>query len=484
MISVLYVGGKEVSLPQLSGMNVHLDYVQNGMIALSAIQTGDFDAVIIEDQLPLMDPSRLIKELVNAKPGIPVISVVRGNERKKDLLDDFGLGLFSYFEPDQHSGDELFAMLNSAKRFQDFKKEAPRTSLRHFSGVGFEKIVGVSEQMLKIYHLMCQIKSKDVTTVLYGESGTGKNLMARTLHTISLRRDRPNIAVNCPAIPSDLLESELFGHEKGAFTGAVERKDGKFLAANSGSIFLDEIGDMSPSLQAKILRVLESGEIERVGGAETIRVDVRIISATNQDLENKIGDGSFRQDLYHRINVFPITVPPIRERKEDILPTTMAILKGLKKKHKISVNCLSHGAMQTLSQYDWPGNVRELENTLERVVLIHDKPIIESDDINYILDENASVTRSPKVEDVPILKSEVVSSTVEKKDLPIHVDQQATVAINTAEVRTLKELEQEAIIAGLDRNNWNMTTTSQELGISRMTLYRKLDQHGLRKEDG
>ena len=484
MISVLYVGGKEVSLPQLSGMNVHLDYVQNGMIALSAIQTGDFDAVIIEDQLPLMDPSRLIKELVNAKPGIPVISVVRGNERKKDLLDDFGLGLFSYFEPDQHSGDELFAMLNSAKRFQDFKKEAPRTSLRHFSGVGFEKIVGVSEQMLKIYHLMCQIKSKDVTTVLYGESGTGKNLMARTLHTISLRRDRPNIAVNCPAIPSDLLESELFGHEKGAFTGAVERKDGKFLAANSGSIFLDEIGDMSPSLQAKILRVLESGEIERVGGAETIRVDVRIISATNQDLETKIGDGSFRQDLYHRINVFPITVPPIRERKEDILPTTMAILKGLKKKHKISVNCLSHGAMHTLSQYDWPGNVRELENTLERVVLIHDKPIIESDDINYILDENASVTRSPKVEDVPIVKSEVVSSTVEKKDLPIHVEQQATVAINTAEVRTLKELEQEAIIAGLDRNNWNMTTTSQELGISRMTLYRKLDQHGLRKEDG
>ena len=484
MISVLYVGGKEVSLPQLSGMNVHLDYVQNGMIALSAIQTGDFDAVIIEDQLPLMDPSRLIKELVNAKPGIPVISVVRGNERKKDLLDDFGLGLFSYFEPDQHSGVELFAMLSSAKRFLDFKKEAPRTSLRHFSGVGFEKIVGVSEQMLKIYHLMCQIKSKDVTTVLYGESGTGKNLMARTLHTISLRRDRPNIAVNCPAIPSDLLESELFGHEKGAFTGAVERKDGKFLAANSGSIFLDEIGDMSPSLQAKILRVLESGEIERVGGAETIRVDVRIISATNQDLETKIGDGSFRQDLYHRINVFPITVPPIRERKEDILPTTMAILKGLKKKHKISVNCLSHGAMQTLSQYDWPGNVRELENTLERVVLIHDKPIIESDDINYILDENASVTRSPKVEDVPIVKSEVVSSTVEKKDLPIHVDQQATVAINTAEVRTLKELEQEAIIAGLDRNNWNMTTTSQELGISRMTLYRKLDQHGLRKEDG
>ena len=483
MISVLYVGGKEMSIPQLSGMNVHLDYVQNGMIALSAVQTGDFDAVIIEDQLPLMLPSRLIKELVSAKPGIPVISVVRGNERKKELLDDFGLGLFSYFEPEKHSGDELFAMLNSAKRFQDFKKDAPRTAQRHFSGVGFEKIVGVSEQMLKIYHLMCQIKSKDVTTVLYGESGTGKNLMARTLHLISLRRDRPNIAVNCPAIPSDLLESELFGHEKGAFTGAVERKDGKFLAANSGSIFLDEIGDMSPSLQAKILRVLESGEIERVGGAETIRVDVRIISATNQDLENKINDGSFRQDLYHRINVFPITVPPLRERKEDVLPTTMSILKSLKKKHKISVNCLSYDAMQTLSQYDWPGNVRELENTLERVVLIHDKPIIESDDIKYILDENRSSLSVSHVEKAPTLDSEVAADPVSKKE----TGQQASkpvVEINTSEIKTLKELEYEAILAGLDRNNWNMTTTSQELGISRMTLYRKLDQHGLRKEDG
>ena len=483
MISVLYVGGKEMSIPQLSGMNVHLDYVQNGMIALSAVQTGDFDAVIIEDQLPLMLPSRLIKELVSAKPGIPVISVVRGNERKKELLDDFGLGLFSYFEPEKHSGDELFAMLNSAKRFQDFKKDAPRTAQRHFSGIGFEKIVGVSKQMLKIYHLMCQIKSKDVTTVLYGESGTGKNLMARTLHLISLRRDRPNIAVNCPAIPSDLLESELFGHEKGAFTGAVERKDGKFLAANSGSIFLDEIGDMSPSLQAKILRVLESGEIERVGGAETIRVDVRIISATNQDLENKISDGSFRQDLYHRINVFPITVPPLRERKEDILPTTMSILKSLKKKHKISVNSLSYDAMQTLSQYDWPGNVRELENTLERVVLIHDKPIIESDDIKYILDENKSSVSVSHVEKAPILDSEVAEEPTKTEETNQQISK-PVVEIDSSKIKTLKELENEAILAGLQRNNWNMTSTSQELGISRMTLYRKLDQHGLRKEDG
>ena len=482
MINVLYVGGKKINIPQLSGTGAHLDYVQNGMIALSAVQTGNFDAVIIEDQLPLMTPTRLIQEFVSVQSGIPLISVVRSDERRKTLLNDFNLGLFGSFEPETYSSEQMFNLLNSAKQFHDFKKNVPRTSARHFSAVGFEKIVGVSEQMLKIYHLMSQIKSKDVTTVLYGESGTGKNLIARTLHQISLRSERPNISVNCPAIPSELLESELFGHEKGAFTGAIERKDGKFLAANSGSIFLDEIGDMSPSLQSKILRVLESGEIERVGGAETIRVDVRIISATNQDLEQKIKDGTFRQDLFHRINVFPLTVPPLRDRKEDIYPTVMSILKNLKKKHKISVNCISHGGIQTLESYDWPGNVRELENILERVVLIHDKPTIKREDIKYILDEhtsNINVAAPPQSRPTP--SSEPSTDSVETSKAG--AGSPGTVSIDTTAVKTLKEMEYEAIVVGLKRTNWNMTTTAQQLGISRMTLYRKLDQHGLRKKD-
>ncbi len=477
MINALYVGGDNKGLSNIAGREIKIDYVQNGMIALSAIQTGDFDAIIIEDELPLMTPSRLIQELFHTNPTIPIIGLVRTEKRRGNLLADVGMGLFGYFEPEYDQWDDLRLLLGSAKKFHDFKKEVPKTSLRHFTGRGFEKIVGYSDPMLHIYHLITQIKSKNVTTILYGESGTGKNLVADTLHRISLRRDRPNIAVNCPAIPSDLLESELFGHEKGSFTGAVERKDGKFLAANSGSIFLDEIGDMSPSLQAKILRVLESGEIERVGGAETIKVDVRVISATNQSLESRINEGKFRQDLFHRINVFPITIPPLRERKEDIIPTVLTLLKNLKKKHQIPVDFISHNAMNTLCDYNWPGNVRELENTLERLVLIYDEPIIKSEDVKNTLDQNA---KSDFNSEQPIENKSITNDqNIGPNNLILKEEPKDKLFIDPNIPLTLKELERMAIVSGLERTNWNITATAQQLGISRMTLYRKLEQHGL-----
>ena len=484
MINALLVGGKKQGIHQLSGTDINVDYVQNGMIALSAVQTQDFDIIIIEDQLPLMTPMRLIKELISIDSTVPVIGLIRSDETSMNLLDNFGVGLFGFIEPESYSNEEVLLLLHSAKRFHDFLKEVPKISRRHFSSIGFKNIVGVSQSMLDLYHLLNQIKSKNVTTVLYGESGTGKNLIAKTLHQISLRRDRPNISVNCPAIPSELLESELFGHEKGAFTGAVERKDGKFLIANSGTIFLDEIGDMSPSLQAKILRVLESGEIERVGGAETIKVDVRIISATNQDLEQRIKDGKFRQDLFHRINVFPMRIAPLRDRKEDIPATAMTILKGLKKKHNIVTSCISHDGMNALQSYDWPGNVRELENTLERIVLINDSPIITKEEIMPILDESS---QPPDEHTTPLASAHPVSSapaetSVSSSEDQRHVEEQIH-PIDTSEIKTLKELEYEVILSGLSRTNWNMTLTAQQLGISRMTLYRKLDQHGLRQKD-
>jgi len=480
-MKILYVGGKKRDIPQLAGTHANVDYVQNGMIALSAVQTQDFDSIIIEDQLPLMSAPRLIEEFVSMKLGTPVISVVRSDERRFQILEDFGRGLFGWFEPDEITNEDLYSLLASAKQFHDFFKEVPKTSMRFFTTVGYCGMVGAARAMLDVYHLLIQIKNKDVTTVLYGESGTGKNLTAKTLHETSLRRDRPSVAVNCPAIPSELLESELFGHEKGAFTGAIERKDGKFLTANAGTIFLDEIGDMSPSLQAKILRVLESGEIERVGGAETIKVDVRVISATNQNIEEKINKGEFRQDLFHRINVFPITIPPLRDHQEDIPLIVMSILKKLTKKHKTPVRYISHSGMTLLKSFPWVGNIRELENTMERIVLINDVSILTENEISPILDESKQSMDAQGID--PVVSPPAETKAANSTPSPQPDAQEPEIPIDTSAVKTLKELEYEAIIAGLTRTKWNMTLTAQQLGISRMTLYRKLDQHALRKKD-
>ena len=270
--------------------------------------------------------------------------------------------------------------------------------------------------------------------------------------------------------------------EKGAFTGATDRKDGKFLVANGGTIFLDEIGDMSPSLQAKVLRVLESGEIERVGGAETMTVDVRVISATNQDLDKMIRDGKFRQDLFHRLNVFPVTLPPLKDRKGDIPLLSMIIIKKLQKKYNMPVNYIGPEAMELLGQYDWPGNIRELENTLERRLLISNNKHLMKDDIVSVLSDEAAHTQAQKQfspsESLPVIDSTDTNGT--PPTLP-----QATIVnpVVTHEVKTLKDLEKEAIVLGLERTKWNLTLTAKQLGISRMTLYRKLEQHGLRDKD-
>tara|TARA_B100001250_G_scaffold410129_1_gene435940 strand:- start:1233 stop:2678 length:1446 start_codon:yes stop_codon:yes gene_type:complete len=478
MIKVLYVGGKPNLIPKISDTEIKIDHVQNGMIALSAIQTQAFDTVIIENHLPLMKPTRLIKEFKSLELDIPVICIVRDDSRRLQILDEIGLGIFGWYEPENSSIEYFISLIKSSKEYHDFLKEVPKISKRFFKANGYHNIVGTSKEMIKIYHMLVQIKNKDVTTILYGESGTGKNLIANTIHETGLRRDRPMVAVNCPAIPSELLESELFGHEKGSFTGAVDRKDGKFLAANAGTIFLDEIGDMSPSLQSKVLRVLESGEIERVGGAQTIKVSVRIISATNQNLEQRIKDGLFRQDLYHRINVFPITVPCLRDRILDIPLTAMAILHKLSKKHKTNVKYISPDGIDLLMSYSWDGNVRELEHILERIVLISDIPILTENEIKAHLDIQLNIEEKIKI---PVEKEKITDYSVDDQSkLEIPEGNQNNL-IDVSTIKTLKELEFEAIKVALERNNWNMTTTSKQLGISRMTLYRKLDQHNLQK---
>ena len=478
MANIIYVSGYQKEFPELRSIGKNIDTVQNGMIAISAVQSKPANAVIIEDNLPLMTPTRLIQELVSIQPNLPLISIVRSGERRREIIDNCNLGIFGWFEPEHNHESELGSLLEHAVNFHQFYLELTRRRQKDMTAVGFSNMVGISKPMIQIYRFLSQITNKDVTTLLLGESGTGKNLVARTLHQTGLRRDKPFIHVNCPAIPSELLESELFGHEKGSFTGADERRDGKFLAANSGTIFLDEIGDMSPSLQAKILRVLESGEIERVGGAETHKVDVRIISATNQDLETKIQQGSFRQDLYHRINVFPISLPSLRDRPEDIPATAFSILYTLSKKHNTNVKYIAPEGMRLLTEYSWPGNIRELENSLERIVLISDKEILGLKEIESILDEE-TMHSAQQVKAVPDAPAAAQPGGLS----PASAAQPPENSIDLSEIKTLKELEYEAIVVGLARTNWNLTLTAQQLGISRMTLYRKLDQHDLRQKN-
>tara|TARA_B100000609_G_scaffold15231_1_gene11349 strand:+ start:129 stop:1598 length:1470 start_codon:yes stop_codon:yes gene_type:complete len=484
---ILYVGDSLDIKQILNESSKQIDAVQNGMIALNALSdsANKYSAVIIEDQLPLMDPSNLIKQLEHYSK-TPIIAIVRSDKRRSEILNDFENGLSGWFEPKRSSIEHFNDLLDSCNTFINFSRGLNKNHRLQINSHGLGTILGVSDSMQKIYTLLLQIQEKDVITILYGESGTGKNLTAKFMHDTSKRNKKPLISVNCPAIPSELLESELFGHEKGSFTGADEKKDGKFLIANGGTIFLDEIGDMSTSLQAKILRVLESGEIERVGGAETHTVNVRVISATNQDLNEKIKEGKFREDLFHRINVFPVTLPPLRERKVDIPLLTYAIFKTLKKKHNLSVSYIGPKAIDRLIDYSWPGNVRELENTLERALLICNNKYLTEKDLGSVLDEKETAIESQKE---PVT-SEIVDKDLKERNTPsvneIHHSSNIETVIeqvSTQKIATLKEIEMEAIKSSVERNKWNMTTTAEELGISRMTLYRKLEQYGLRSKE-
>ena len=480
---ILYVGDSIDIKQILNESGKKIDAVQNGMIALNALADSEnrYSAVIIEDQLPLMDPSNLIKQLEHYSK-TPIIAIVRSDKRRSEILTDFDNGLSGWFEPKSSSVEHFNELIDSCSTFINFSRGLNKNQRRQINSHGLSTILGVSDSMQKIYTLLLQIQEKDVITILYGESGTGKNLTAKFMHDTSKRSKKPLVSVNCPAIPSELLESELFGHEKGSFTGADEKKDGKFLVANGGTIFLDEIGDMSTSLQAKILRVLESGEIERVGGAETHTVDVRVISATNQDLNEKIKEGEFREDLFHRINVFPVTLPPLRDRKVDIPLLTYAIFKSLKKKHSLNVAYIAPKAIDRLIDYSWPGNVRELENTLERALLICNNKYLTEEDLGAVLDEKETIIDAQKERDTikPGLEEEP------EKNPPLNSDavvETITDSNPILKIATLKEIEMDAIKSSVERNKWNMTTTAEELGISRMTLYRKLEQYGLRGKE-
>lgn len=341
-----------------------------------------------------------------------------------------------------NEADEAIGVLEIIRNLSPSLSEKGEKQNRPFA---FRSMVGRSKKILEVLDLVASASASNATVLLEGESGSGKELIARAIHQTGPRRDKPFIAVNCASLPDDLLESELFGHMKGAFTSAIYDRPGRFELADHGTLFLDEIGDMSPAAQAKVLRVLQEQEFERVGGTKTIRVDVRIIAATNKDLTEEVRAGKFREDLYYRIRVFPIRVPPLRERKDDIFPLIKHFMVKFSRETGKEITNISSKALEYLLSYSYPGNVRELENMIEHAFVTCPGPTLLLEHL-------------PKPV-APFLKS---------------------ASPYTAKEGALAEQEQNLVLKTLKENDWNQAKAAEALGISRSTLWRRLKAFGIK----
>lgn len=416
---------------------------QDAETALDIVEKEDIDIVMLDVWLPKMDGIEALQKIKEKDSDISII-MISGHSNIETAVKAVKLGAFDFLEKPL-SQDRVIISVEKALEFKKLKKE--NIKLRSSIQKRFE-IVGSSSVMKKIKDQIQLVAKGDSRVLILGESGTGKELVARMIHALSSRAEAPFVEVNCAAIPQELIESELFGHEKGAFTGAIEKKIGKFEIANGGTLFLDEIGDMSLLTQAKLLRVIETQKFQRVGGTRDITVDVRIISATNKDLPEEIKKGNFRQDLYWRLNVVPIYIPPLRERKEDIPELVNYFVEEFHRDKGWRKKKFQPDAIKILQQYDWPGNVRELKNAIERIMIMCTEEFITAKEIQEI-----GIIRQSQNEfsyfSIPTLK--------EAKDA----------------------FERDFILKKLRENNWNMTKTAEVLGIERSNLYKKIKALGI-----
>ena len=406
------------------------------------------DLVILDVWLPGMDGLQALTELKRLHPELPVI-MISGHSTVETAVKATKLGAYDFIEKPLSLEKTILAVRNALDRQ---RLELENRALRQTLQQRYE-IVGESSV---IQALRAQIQSAAPShgrVLIRGESGTGKELIARAIHRQSLRADKPFVEVNCAAIPDELIESELFGHEKGAFTGATTKRRGKFEVADEGTIFLDEVGDMSLKTQAKVLRVLQEQTFERVGGIETLTADVRVIAASNKDLEEEIRKGSFREDLFYRLNVIPFEVPPLRERKEDIPLLAAHFLRLFSEEYGKREKGLSGEAMDLLLQHPWPGNVRELRNVIERMVIMVPQESIGAFDVAPSLRARPGAT--PEAPTEPAVEWD-------------------------GTLREARErFEREYIFRRLAEGHWNITRTAERLGIERSNLHRKMKAYGI-----
>ncbi|HHQ6539501.1 TPA: sigma 54-interacting transcriptional regulator [Serratia fonticola] len=423
----------------ISGWGYRVSVAHNGRQALEQVRAQPFDLILSDVRMAEMDGIAALKAIKSYNSAIPIL-IMTAYSNVESAVEAIKAGAYDYLTKPLDF-DTLQLTLARALEHTSLKSE--NQDLKQRLRFDQQNFIGRSEPMRKLLEMIAMIAPSEATVLISGESGTGKELIARAVHANSLRKERPLVSINCAALSESLLESELFGHEKGAFTGADKRREGRFMEADQGTLFLDEIGEVSPLMQAKLLRAIQEREIQRVGSNQTLSVDVRLIAATNRDLLADVEAGRFRQDLYYRLNVVTVDSPPLRARREDIPLLAMHFLAKFAERNRKPVKGFTPLAMDMLLKYPWPGNVRELENSVERGVIL--------------------------------LSGDFIS----EKELPLSISQCVDVQPDRQcgqAIQPLEQVEKQAILAALEQTAGNKTEAAKQLGITRKTLLAKLQK--------
>ena len=411
--------------------------------ALEAVRSAEPDLILLDIKMPRMDGMEVLSR-IRKQSRVPVV-MISGHGTITTAVEATKLGAFDFLEKPLERERVLLVLRNALNqgRLSEENRELRRRVDKQF------EIIGDSPSMVSLREEIARAAPTSATVLITGESGVGKELVAREIHRLSQRNGKSFVQVNCAAIPEELIESELFGHEKGAFTGATSRQIGKFVQADDGTILLDEIGDMSPRTQAKVLRVLQNGEVEPVGSPRTLTVDVRVLAATNHDLEAAIREGKFREDLFFRLNVIPVRCKPLRERREDIPELIRHFGEAICRENQFRMKEFTAAAVRRLEELPWPGNVRELRNAVERLVIMGPAERIDAMDVEELL----SVLQEDR-EEAPVGSLQEIRESAERKFL----------------------------LEKLRENHWNISKTARAIGTPRSNLYKKLEQYGIKKE--
>jgi two-component system response regulator AtoC len=435
----------------------------DGEQALARLDDVRPDLVTLDVVLPGMDGLETLRRIKQRMPEVPVV-MLSGHGQARNIVEAMRLGASDFLRK-PFEVEELELAFQKALEKRALKQEVERLRGRARSETELLLLFGDNPKMKQVRDIIEQVADTDITVLVRGESGTGKELVARTIFQLSSRRDRPFVKVNCAALPSELLESELFGFEKGAFTGAQKRKLGKFEYANLGTIFLDEISEMHPNLQAKLLQVLQDGEFSRLGGEADVHVDTRIIAATNRNLEEAVADGSFREDLYYRLNVVTVHMPPLRERKDSIPLLVDRFLQKNNEQYGKSMKQLSNETLEVFLSYSWPGNVRELENMVRRMVVLGNE--------QAVLDEIS--LRGPE----PEAPGEVVPELLGLESIGADLAKGESIDLKAISRRAAQVAEKRVIERVLQQTRWNRKEAAERLQISYKALLYKMKENGL-----